>query len=80
MKPKQIPRIVRLWLILLGIWGGSLASVVFMAFWLTGSIIGLYLVIALIAGSTLGLWLISWKWQKPLIEWGIVEAKKEKEH
>jgi len=78
MKPKQIPLSIRLWLILLGIWGGTVATVVLTCLWITGIDFALYVLIAYFLG-VLGFWYaLGKKYGKALTEWGITEPKKEK--
>lgn len=72
MKPKKIPRIAKIWLILLGIWGGSLASTVLTVLVAYGgSMIAFYIQATLILGSVLALYFIGWKYKKTLEETGI---------
>jgi len=59
-------------------WAGSITAVISMTIWITGSYIGIYLLIALIIGSIIGLYLIAWRKRKALEEWGLITPKKEK--
>jgi len=78
MKPKQIPLSIRLWLISLGLWGGTVATIVLTCLWITGIDFALYVLIAYFLG-VLGFWYaLSKKYGKALQEWGITEPKKEK--
>ena len=78
MKPKKIPRCVRLWLLVIGFWGGSITTLGLIAFYITGSILGLYLLLIIVIGSVALWYFLTWKYRKTLEEWGVVEPKKEK--
>jgi len=78
MKPKQIPRSIRLWLTLLGIWGGTCATIVLFALWLIGFDTALYILVAYALGVW-GLWYaLGKKYGNALEEWGLITPKKEK--
>lgn len=79
MKPKKIPRVVRIWLMLMGYWVGTIATMVLMAFGLTGSALG-YIFLGGSYGASLVLFfVIGWRQKKTLIEWGLVDPDKKKE-
>jgi len=78
MKPKQIPLSIKLWLILLGLWAGTTATVVLTCLWITGIDFALYALIAYFLG-VLGLWYaLGKKYANALEEWGLITPKKEK--
>ena len=78
MKAKQIPLSIRLWLILLGLWAGTTATVILTCLWILGIDIALYVLIAYFL-AVLGLWYaIGKKYGKALEEWGLPTPKKEK--
>jgi hypothetical protein len=78
MKVKRIPRIIRIWLLLAGYWVGSLATVVLMAFWITGSNLGFYGLIASFTVTMLLLIGISSKYRTTFEEYGIFEKETKK--
>ena len=77
MKSKKIPRSVRLTLLLLGCFGGSLATMILFA---VSMVIPLAIwVMVAYFSVVLGLfYIITWKYRKTLEEWDILEPKKEK--
>lgn len=81
MKPKQIPRTIKIWLFALGLFWGIVTSSVLLSigYFAYGSlVIGALLIAIGIIGSMLFLWVITWKAHKTLEEWGIITPKKEK--
>jgi len=78
MKARKIPVSVRFWLILLGIWGGTVATIILFALWTMGIDQALYVLIAYFL-AVLGLWYaLGKKYGKALQEWGLTTPKKEK--
>jgi len=78
MKPKQIPLSIKLWLILLGLWAGTIATVVLACLWVTGIDFALYALITYFL-AVLGFWYaLGKKYANALEEWGLITPKKEK--
>ena len=83
MKPKQIPRVIRIWLYAFGFYFGTIACsllIVIGYFAFGGSMLaGLALIPLSVVVSMLFLWLMSWKCHNALEEWGLTTPKKKKE-
>jgi len=79
MKPKQIPRVAKIWLLILGYWGGSIATLIVIALSVTvNSPLALYILVGAYLGSVVLFYLIGWKYRTTLEEWGLITPKKEK--
>ena len=78
MKAKKIPVSVRFWLILLGIWAGTVATMILMTLWIQGIDIAIPILIAYFI-VVWGLWYaLGKKYANALEEWGVTTPKKEK--
>jgi len=82
MKPKQIPRTIKIWFYAFGFYLGTIACCLLVVagyFAFGGSMLaGLMLIPLSVVVSMVFLCLMSWRCRNALEEWGLITPKKEK--